>query len=43
MTILGRKQLSEEDIKLNYIALVILNDWKSHIIMETKKSSSLWA
>ena len=30
MTILGKKQMSEEDIKLNYITPVILNGWKGH-------------
>ena len=29
MTILGKKQMSEEDIKLNYITPVILNGWKA--------------
>lgn len=28
MTILGKKQMSEEDIKLNYITPVILDGWK---------------
>ena len=27
MTILGKKQMSEEDIKLNYITPVILDGW----------------
>ena len=36
MTILGKKQMSEEDVKLNYITPVILNGWKGHITMETK-------
>lgn len=36
MTILGKKQMSEEDIKLNYITPVILNGWKGHVTMETK-------
>ncbi len=36
MTILGKKQMSEEDIKLNFITPVILNGWKGHITMETK-------
>ena len=36
MTILGKKQMSEEDIKLNYITPVILNGWKGHMTMETK-------
>ncbi len=36
MTILGKKQMSEEDIKLNYITPVILKGWKGHITMETK-------
>ena len=29
MTILGKKQMSEEDIKLNYITPVILNGRRS--------------
>lgn len=36
MTILGKKQMSEEDIKLNYITPVILKGWKGRITMETK-------
>lgn len=36
MTILGKKQMSEEDIKLNYITPVIQKGWKGHITMETK-------
>ena len=36
MTILGKKQMSEEDIKLNYITPVILNGWKGHIISFSK-------
>ena len=36
MTILGKKQMSEEDIKLNYITPVILDGWKGHVTMETK-------
>ncbi len=36
MAIIGKKQMSEEDIKLNYITPVILNGWKGHITMETK-------
>jgi len=36
MTILGKKQMSEEDIKLNYTTPVILKGWKGHITMETK-------
>ena len=36
MTILVKKQMSEEDIKLNYITPVILKGWKGHITMETK-------
>ena len=30
MTILGKKQMSEEYIKLNYITPVILSGWKGH-------------
>jgi type I restriction enzyme R subunit len=36
MTILSKKQMSEEDIKLNYITPAILKGWKGHITMETK-------
>ena len=36
MTILGKKQMSEEEIKLNYITPVILDGWKGHVTMETK-------
>lgn len=36
MTILGKKQMSEEDIKLNYTTPVILDGWKGHVTMETK-------
>ena len=36
MTILGKKQMSEEDIKLNFITPVIQKGWKGHITMETK-------
>lgn len=36
MTILGKKQMSEEDIKLNYITPAIQKGWKGHITMETK-------
>lgn len=35
-TFLSKKQMSEEDIKLNYITPVILKGWKGHITMETK-------
>lgn len=36
MAILSKKQMSEEDIKLNFITPVILQGWKDHITMETK-------
>ena len=36
MAVLDKKQMSEEDIKLNFITPVILNGWKGHITMETK-------
>lgn len=37
MTILSKKQMSEEDIKLQYITPAILKEWdKSRITMETK-------
>ncbi len=36
MAILSKKQMSEEDIKLNYITPAIQNSWKNHITMETK-------
>lgn len=35
-TVLAKKQMTEEDIKLNYITPVILKGWKGHITMETK-------
>ena len=34
--ILGKKQMSEEDIKLNYITLAVQLGWNGHITMETK-------
>ena len=36
MTILSKKQMSEEDIKLNYITPALLSGWSDHITMETK-------
>ena len=36
MTILEKKQMSEEDIKLNYITPAIQTSWSNHITMETK-------
>lgn len=36
MTILSKKQMSEEDIKLNYITPAVQAGWKDHITMETK-------
>jgi len=36
MAILSKKQMSEEDIKLNYITPAIKTDWQGHITMETK-------
>ena len=36
MTILNKKQMSEEDIKLNYITPSVQKEWKDHITMETK-------
>ncbi len=36
MSILNKKQMSEEDIKLNYITPAIQPSWKNHITMETK-------
>ena len=36
MTILSKKQMSEEDIKLNFITPAIETKWKDHITMETK-------
>ncbi|MDO4779350.1 MAG: DEAD/DEAH box helicase family protein [Tissierellia bacterium] len=33
---LGKKQMSEEDIKLNYITPAIQKNWKNYITMETK-------
>ena len=34
--ILGKKQMSEEDIKLNYITPAVQPGWSGHITMETK-------
>ncbi len=36
MTVLNKKQMSEEDIKLNYITPTIQVSWSDHITMETK-------
>lgn len=36
MAILTKKQMSEEDIKLNYITPAIQSGWTDHITMETK-------
>ena len=36
MTVLNKKQMSEEDIKLNYITPAIQPGWSGHITMETK-------
>ena len=38
MTILGKKQMSEEDIKLNFITPVIQRGWKGHITMLMRPS-----
>ena len=35
MTIFNKKQMSEEDIKLNYITPAVQRGWKDHITMET--------
>ena len=35
-TVLSKKRMTEEDIKLNYITPAILKGWKGHITMETK-------
>lgn len=35
-TVLPKKKMSEEDIKLNYITPALLKGWKGHITMETK-------
>ena len=34
--VLSKKQMTEEDIKLNYITPAILKGWKGHITMETR-------
>ena len=34
--VLSKKQMTEEDIKLNYITPAIMKGWKGHITMETK-------
>ena len=36
MTVLNKKQMSEEDIKLNYITPAIQPGWSGRITMETK-------
>ena len=36
MAILSKKQMSEEDIKLNFITPAIQPGWQGHITMETK-------
>ena len=36
MTVLNKSQMSEEDIKLNYITPAIQSGWSDHITMETK-------
>ena len=36
VTVLNKKQMSEEDIKLNYITPAIQPGWSGHITMETK-------
>ena len=36
MSVLNKKQMSEEDIKLNYITPAIQPGWSDHITMETK-------
>ena len=36
MAVLDKKQMSEEDIKLNYITPAIQPEWQGHITMETK-------
>ena len=36
MAMLTKKQMSEEDIKLNYITPAIQSGWTDHITMETK-------
>lgn len=35
-TVLSKKQMTEEDIKLNYITPAIMKGWKGYITMETK-------
>ena len=39
-TVLAKKQMTEEDIKLNYITPAIMKGWKGHITMETKITDS---
>ena len=36
MAILSKKQMSEEDIKLNYMTPAIQKEWKDHITVKTK-------
>lgn len=41
MTILSKKEMSEEDIKLNFITPAILPGWKGYITMETNVENKL--
>lgn len=36
LAILSKKQMSEEDIKLNYMTPAIQKEWKDHITVKTK-------
>lgn len=35
MMVLNKKQMSEEDVKLNYITSVILRGWQDHITLRS--------
>lgn len=35
MTVLNKKQMSEEDVKLNYITPAILRGWQDHITLRS--------
>ena len=37
--VLSKKQMTEEDIKLNYITPAILKGWKGHITMEILRAA----
>ena len=38
--VLSKKQMTEEDIKLNYITPAILKGWKGHMVASTSGAIS---